>query len=83
MTSSYLIKNGPLAPEPGLMKAHPWRFTLGQHVYLAGRLPTTTFEVVGGCLYRSFPHLLVTDVLGRIYRVPQLAASSKPITPGR
>lgn len=79
VTSAPLIKHGPLSPEPGHMQAHPWRFTLNQHVYIAGRSPISTFQVIGGSLYRGFPHLHVTDVLGHIYRIPQLAASSKPI----
>lgn len=79
VSASHLIKHGPLTPEPGLMQAHPWRFTLGQSVYLAGRRQTMSYEVVGGELHRGFPHLHVRDIAGPILRVPQLCASSKPI----
>lgn len=65
------------------MQAHPWRFTLGQHVYLAGRSPISTYEVIGGELHKGFPHLYVADALGHTYLVPQLYASGKPIPPAR
>lgn len=80
VTVAHLIKHGPLAPTPGVMAAHPWRFVLGQHVYLAGSTPTRTLEVVGGELHRGFPHLHLRDIYGHTHRVPQLAASSKPIS---
>jgi len=76
---SPLIKNGPLAPHPGTMQAHPWRFTVGQKVYLSGRPPTHTYEVTGGFLYNRFPHLLLLDSTGHQLQVPQLCATSKPI----
>lgn len=76
---AHLIKHGPLAPNPGAMQAHPWRFTLGQMVYLTGRPPTFTFEVVGGFLHNGFPHLLLNDAVGNRLQVPQLCAISKPI----
>lgn len=62
------------------MQTHPWRFTLGQQVYLAGRPPTLTFEVTGGFLHNGFPHLLLNDGLGNRLQVPQLYAASKPIS---
>jgi hypothetical protein len=80
MTMTYPIKHGPLAPHPGVMSTHPWRFTLGQHVYLAGRPPTFTYQVTGGELHLGFPHLHLSDALGHTYRVPQLCVSSKPIS---
>lgn len=76
---AHLVKHGPLAPAPGSMQSHPWRFTLGQRVYLAGRPPTLSYEVTDGFLHNGFPHLLLTDDLGNRLQVPQLCATSKPI----
>ena len=80
VTMHHLIRpTTPLSTEPDLEPVHPWRFRLGQDVYIAGRPQNTTFEVVGGLLHRGFPHLLVRDLLGSTHRIPQLAASSIPI----
>jgi hypothetical protein len=76
---AHLIKKGPLNPSPGEMQSHPWRFTLGQSVYLAGRPPSLTYLVTGGFIHNGFPHLLLSDSLGNRIQVPQLCASSKPI----
>lgn len=74
-----VIHSGPLSPAPGAMQTHPWRFTLGQPVYITKRATTRTFEVIGGFLRSGFPHLYVRDSTGRILRVPQLHCSSRPI----
>lgn len=59
---------------------YPWRFSLGDNIYLLRRTQDTTFEVIGGELHLRCPHLHVRDVLGATWRVPQLHASSKPIS---
>lgn len=79
VSMAHLVKHGPLAPAPGSMQSHPWRFTLGQRVYLSGRPPTLSYEVTDGFLHNGFPHLLLTDDLGNRLQVPQLCATSKPI----
>lgn len=66
-------------PQEELAK-YPWRFRLGDTVYLRGRSNTETYEVIGGELWLNFPHLHVRDITDNIWRVPQLHCSSKPIT---
>jgi hypothetical protein len=75
----HLISTGPLAPKPGLAPTHPWRFAVGQYIYLASHPQNISFEVIGGELHLGFPHLHLRDITGSILRVSQLSASSKPI----
>lgn len=59
---------------------YPWRFRLGDHVYIRGRGLSETFVVVAGELWLSCPHLTVVDADGRAWRVAQIECSAKPIT---
>lgn len=67
-----------LSPEPGMKPKFPWRFALGDFVYIHGR--RSSAEIVGGELHGSFPHLYLRDPAGDIWRIPQLHCSSTPIT---
>jgi len=64
--------------EPGELLQHPWCFTIGQEVYVAGR-PQYKYKVLGGELWVGFPHLHLLDESGQTWRIPQLHVSSKPI----
>jgi hypothetical protein len=70
----------PLAPEPGDLRTYPWRFQLGETAYVKGWPLDSTFTVVGGELWLGFPHLQLVDPAGKLWRIPQLHCSSKPIT---
>lgn len=69
-----------LSPEPGTELSYPWRFRLGDRLYILGRPLTSTYKVVGGELWLGFPHVHVATEDGKTLRVPQLHCSSKPIT---
>lgn len=69
-----------LAPTPIHKPTFPWRFSLGDFVYVWKRPSTETVEVIGGELWCNFPHLLVRDAAGDTWRIPQLHCSSKTIT---
>lgn len=74
--------NVKLAPTPSeTQRPFPWRFRLGDPVYIVGQFPDSTFIVTGGELWLGFPHLNVLDCEGKVWRIPQLHCSSKPITP--
>jgi len=68
------------APTPGETRRYPWRFRLGDLVYVNNHPVSSTFTVTGGELWMGFPHLHLLDELGKLWRVPQLHCSSKPIT---
>jgi hypothetical protein len=72
--------NARLTPEPGEKRAYPWRFRVNDRVYLLSHPFEQTFTVIGGELWMGFPHLKVLDLDGKCWRVPQIHASSKPIT---
>lgn len=59
---------------------YPWRFHLGDHIYIRGRGLTETFVVIGGELWLNCPHLIVADLDNRAWRVAQIECSSRPIT---
>lgn len=69
-----------LAPSPIHKPTYPWRFCLGDYVYVLDRASSSTYEVIGGELWCNFPHLHVRDTSGDVWRVPQLHCSSKTIT---
>lgn len=68
------------APEPTDIPAYPWRFRLGELVYVVGHPLHDSFTVVGGELWFGWPHYKLYDRDGHTWRVPQLHCSSKPIT---
>lgn len=69
-----------LAPEPGQRPVFPWRFYMGQEVYLSTQITTEPLKVVGGEIWMNFPHLHVLDAAGAVWRVPQLQVMSKPLS---
>ena len=68
-----------LYPEPGHDRKYPWRFCLGDEVYIWRHNQEFTYRVVGGELWLGCPHLHCEDVLGQKWRIPQIHASSKTI----
>lgn len=71
--------NARLAPAPSEQRNYPWRFRLGDSVHVAGHPLDATFTVTGGELWLGFPHLQLLDEAGKLWRIPQLHCSSKPI----
>lgn len=69
-----------LAPTPIHTPTFPWRFALGDFVYVKKSSPTETVEIVGGELWANMPHLKVRDAYGAVWQVPQLHCSSKTIS---
>jgi hypothetical protein len=69
-----------LIPEAADRLTPPWRFRLGDNIYVRGRGFDETFKVVGGELWLGFPHLTLVDPAGRTWRVAQIECSSRPIT---
>lgn len=67
-----------LHPEPADLMQHPWRFRLGQDVYISGH-PQYSYKVTGGELHLGFPHLHLLDSAGITWRISQLRVSSKPL----
>lgn len=80
MRTHPLVKPGPLAPTPSESAKHPWRFRLGQFVYVAGQVYSEPYEIVGGELWLGFPHYKLRDRNGQVWRIPQLLCSSKALT---
>ena len=68
-----------LAPGPTDTRPYPWRFSLGDEVYVLGHTNAVTFKVVGGELWMGFPHLHAVGPDGKTWRLPQLHCSSRPI----
>jgi hypothetical protein len=67
-------------PEDALTRK-PWRFRPGALVNVLGHPQDILFEVIGGELWRGFPHYLLRDtVTGDTWLIPQLHIASKPIT---
>lgn len=62
------------------LRAKPWRFHLGNTVFIRNRPTDARFVVVGGELWVGFPHLKVRDEQGKTWLVSQLECSSKPIS---
>lgn len=67
-------------PEANSRLTHPWRFRLGDVVYVRGRALDSTYKIVGGELWMGCPHLTLLDLDGKAWRVAQIECSSKPIT---
>lgn len=67
----------PAAREP---ITKPWRFRMGNTVFIRNRPTDARFVVVGGELWVGFPHLKVQDEQGKTWLVSQLECSSKPIS---
>lgn len=66
------------APAPGDRPTHPWRFCLGDELYLYSHLVEgATFKVVDGELNRDFPHYHLLAPDGSTWRVPQLHLLTK------
>lgn len=70
-----------LAPAPDEQgRVYPWRFRIGDLVYIKGHPLDETYTVTGGELWLGFPHLKLYHRDGSMWRVPQIHCSSKPIT---
>lgn len=69
-----------LAPTPSSTRDYPWAFIVGQTVYVVGRPQSDAYQVVGGELWKNFPHYRLIDAWGAVWRVPQIHLSSKPIS---
>jgi hypothetical protein len=69
-----------LLPEANDRLIPPWRFRLGDVVYVRGRSQDSTFKIIGGELWMGCPHLTVLDLDGKAWRVAQIECSSKPIS---
>lgn len=67
-------------PEANERLTYPWRFHLGDLVYVRGRAMDATYRVIGGELWLGCPHLNVLDLNGQAWRVAQIECSSRPIT---
>jgi hypothetical protein len=62
--------------------ANPWRFSPGDHVYIAGRPQEPA--IITSALGRGaadWPHYYLVDADGREWLVPQIHLSSSPILP--
>ena len=63
-----------------LLKRHPWRFDLGQAVYVRGWSQDTTALITAKVATSDvFPHYLVVDADGKEWRIPQIHLSTSPI----
>ena len=69
-----------IAPLPSEVLVYPWRFCLGDYVYIRGWPSESTYQVIGGELWCNFPHLHVSDGNNGMWRIPQLHCSSKTIS---
>ncbi len=58
----------------------PWRFSPGDRIYFIGQIADTPYKVIARKIYNGFPHLILRDLRGHAWRVPQLHCSSKPIS---
>lgn len=75
------LKPTKAAPAPTHHRPYPWRFSLGEYVYVLGHPKNDRYKVAGGELWYQFPHLHLVDPWGKLWRIPQLHCSSKPINP--
>lgn len=66
-------------PEAKDRLTHPWRFRIGDIVYVRRRKVDDTFKVIAGELWLGWPHLIVVDIINRTWRVAQIECSSRPI----
>ncbi len=64
-----------------VLNAHPWRFALGDQVYVQGWPGNETAVVTAQqTINRArFPHYLIVDSVGIEWRVSQLHLSRSPI----
>lgn len=69
-----------LLPEANDRLTRPWRFRLGDVVYVRGRSQDRTFKIIGGELWMGCPHLTVLDLDGKAWRVAQIECSPRPIS---
>lgn len=66
------------APTPSERPQHPWRFSLGDDLYLFSHLVEGhTFKVVNGELHKDFPHYHLLAPDGEIWIIPQLHLMTK------
>lgn len=69
-----------LASQPSDAINYPWRFTLGEWVFIRGFASEKTFQIRDGFIHKGMPHLIVrSSYSGGTWRIPQLHASSSPI----
>ncbi len=68
------------AATPGDKAAYPWKYRIGQRLYVRGWPLSDTVQVLGGELWVGCPHYLALDGDGKTWRLPQLHVSSKPIS---
>lgn len=62
-----------------LLNSQPWRFQVGDTVYVRKWPADETGRVTGLIQSRAFPHYLVVDSGGMEWQVAQVELSSKPI----
>lgn len=72
-----LVRSGPKAPHPSDTKQYPWRFRVGDDVYVWKQRDEFSLRVVGGELYYGCPHLFLQDHEDQLWRVPQIQVTSK------
>lgn len=73
-----------LTSEPSDEIRYPWRFLLGEWVFIRGFSSEKTFQIRGGFIHRGMPHLIVrSSYSGGTWRIPQLHASPNPISATR
>lgn len=68
----------PRAPIPGPEPAYPWRFSMGDNLYLyTHQIEEHTFKVVGGELHDGMPHYHVLAPDGHVWVMAQLLMTSR------
>ena len=67
------------APEPTNLTQYPWRFRIGEKVFVKYKPLHDTFTIVGGELSRGWPHYHLFDCNGKTWRVPQAHCAAKPL----
>lgn len=67
------------APAPSSLTQYPWRYRVGENVFVKYMSLHDTFTVVGGELLKGWPHYILFDCNGQTWRIPQMHCASKPL----
>lgn len=70
----------PRTATPGDKPTYPWKYHIGQNIYVRGWPLTESVQIIGGELWLGCPHYLALDGDGRTWRLPQLHVSSKSLS---
>lgn len=62
-----------------LLKAQPWRFSVGDVAYVRGWSQAVTVTIVSQLQSLRWPHYLVEDYDGNLWQLPQIHLSRSPI----